>query len=269
MSNLLRKRRDELLEQELEELKGIQKEEEEEKKIETPIEGNAEEETFRKRYGDLRRHSQKVEEELRGKISSLENALKEKQVTYPKTEEEVTAWAQKFPDLYKIIETMIIKREESATEKVKEKLSRVDKLEAELAKERALKELMKAHPDFMDIAQSEDFHKWLGTKSPAIQNIMYGENQSVTDAIDVVTMYKELTGKSKGSPKTNPKDEAKAAATAVPSPTRSAPSFEGEHIFSESEIEKMNEREYLKHEAEIRKQIANGVFKYDLSGAAR
>lgn len=268
MSNALRKQRDELLEQELEELKGKTQEQQEEARIETPVE-DPEENTFRKRYGDLRRHVAKLESEWKEKETQLLQRVEEKSVALPKTEEELSAWASKYPDLYKIFETMIMKREKSAIESMKEELKKVDGLKAELGREKAMKELLKVHPDFPTIAQTKEFHDWLATKSKAIQSIMYEDGADVNDAIDVVSMYKELmVPKEDGKKKKKPEDNNGAART-VPSGTRSAPTFEGEHVFSESEVEAMTEREYLKHEAEIKKQIADRKFIYDKSGAAR
>lgn len=270
MSNALRNRRNELLEEELQEeveLREKNKQEEiQNEKDKTPVPDNPEEETFRKRYGDLRRHAAKVEKELKDKISSLETAIEEKNISYPKTEEEVTNWAKNYPDLYKIIETMIMKREKGATEKVSERLKRVDELERELDREKAMKQLLEAHPDFPKIRDSQEFHDWLATKSKAIQNIMYEDGADVMDAIEVVSLYKELI-LNKKEKKESPKKAD--AARPTPSGPRSAPSFEGEHFFKESEVQRMNEREYLKYEAEIEKQIAAGKFVYDISGAAR
>ena len=65
-------------EKELEELKQEQSAEEDkaQKAIEDDIEpDNAEERTFKKRYGDLRRHNQKQKEEYAEKLSSLEKQL--------------------------------------------------------------------------------------------------------------------------------------------------------------------------------------------------
>lgn len=263
MSNFLRKQRDELLQAELDELEGTSPAAQEEIKNETVIEGNAEEETFRKRYGDLRRHLQKLENDWRSEKTELQTKIQERQVSLPKTEEELAAWAGKYPDLYKIFETMIMKRETEATQKITKELS---ELRATSKKKESLSVLLQAHPDFPNIAQDMKFHDWLKTKSKHTQDIMYEDGADPYDAIDVVTMYKALTNPKEEKPKV---DGRKQAAETIPSSNRSAPAFEGEHVFSESDVAQMNERDYLKHEAEISKQIASGKFKYDVSGAAR
>lgn len=273
MSNLLRKQRDELLAREIEELEGRTQEQIEEKAIQEEKPANPEEETFKKRYADLRRHLAAKEQEWQEEKKILSSRIEEKSVALPKTEEELSAWANKYPDLYKIFETMIMKREQAAISQMKEELKQVDNLKAEIARKEAQAILMKAHPDFYPgIAQSQDFHDWLATKSKAIRDIMYEDGADVNDAIDVVTLYKKVKGigesDKKETKKTNTNERAEAAKT-VTAPTRSAPTLEGEHIFSESEVAAMSEREYLKKEAEINKQMADGKFLYDLSGAAR
>lgn len=267
MSQALRKLRQEMLAKELEELKGQTPEQEEEKKIQTPVEGDPEEETFRKRYGDLRRHAQKREEELQAQINELNARVNEKQIVFPKTEEEIDNWRKKYPDLYDVLETIILKTAHKEKQGVEERLKKVDDLEAELKEARARAVLIKAHPDFPDIAQTEEFHKWLETKPKAIRDIMYEPNQDVNDAIDIVSMYKDLIGSKTKKAEKPARDNS--AAIKTPSASRSTPSFEGEHIFSESEVRTMNEREYSKNRAEIMKQQANGKFIYDISGAAR
>ena len=57
----------------------------------------AEEKNFKKRYGDLRRHSQKKEEEFNAKIEALEAKLTKaakQELVLPKSDEELEAWAK-------------------------------------------------------------------------------------------------------------------------------------------------------------------------------
>ena len=53
---------------------------------------SAEEKTFKKRYGDLRRHAQKKEQELQDQIDRLSDQLEastKKEIQYPKSEAEL------------------------------------------------------------------------------------------------------------------------------------------------------------------------------------
>ena len=73
----------------------------------------AEEKNFKKRYGDLRRHSQKKEEEFNAKIAALEaqvNKAAKQELVLPKTDEELEAWAKEYPDVAGIIESIADKK---------------------------------------------------------------------------------------------------------------------------------------------------------------
>ena len=73
------------------------KEEEDEKEPE-----GAEEKSFKKRYGDLRKHQQQQQKTLEDKIASLEKQLNEttrKEIKLPKTDEELETWAKEYPDV--------------------------------------------------------------------------------------------------------------------------------------------------------------------------
>jgi len=94
--------------------KGEATEEEEEPKAETKAEPeaeteeklSAEEQTYKKRYGDLRRHMN----ELTEKIKELEAAQKEGKITPPKNEADVAAWMKKYPDVAAIVEAIAEKK---------------------------------------------------------------------------------------------------------------------------------------------------------------
>ena len=110
-----------------------------------------EEKTFKKRYGDLRRHSQ-------GQVKSLEKALAEREAQLDamqadklkpiKTDEEVDAFAEQNPEAFDIIKTV-------SGQQVSSELADVKALKVELEKERASVRREKAagiisdeHPDW-------------------------------------------------------------------------------------------------------------------------
>ena len=97
-------------EEELEQLMAEQKGEAVEAE---PEPENAEEKSFKKRYGDLRRHQQEKEKELAAKIDALQAQLSEatkKEINLPKSDEDIEAWAAKYPDVAAIVETIAIKK---------------------------------------------------------------------------------------------------------------------------------------------------------------
>ena len=105
------------------------------------LEISAEERTFKKRYGDLRRFSQKQKEDAEERIAKLEQQLEEstkKHIQLPKTEYELSAWIKEYPDIAAVIETIAIKKADERSESVSKKLLEIEKMQT-LAKKYNLK----------------------------------------------------------------------------------------------------------------------------------
>ena len=103
------KKDEEELDQLIAENKGEVKEEVQEEQEPT----SAEEKTFKKRYGDLRRHAQQKESDLQEQINQLKEQLDsatKKQIKLPKSDEDIEAWAKEYPDVAGIVETIAIKK---------------------------------------------------------------------------------------------------------------------------------------------------------------
>jgi len=97
-------------EEEIAQLESAQKVQEE---IENPdLDENAlgaEEKTFKKRYGDLRRYLNQKLQEAEQEKEELRQRLREVSSTkleLPKTEAELTEFATEYPDLFALIETL-------------------------------------------------------------------------------------------------------------------------------------------------------------------
>lgn len=238
---------------------------------ETPA--SPEEATFKKRYGDLRRHEQEQRVQYENRIKALETQVAEAtkaQIKYPKTKEELEAWVEKYPDVAGMIKTLIGMESETKSQEVVQTKEELNKLKKELERERVLAALVKVHPDFPDIWNDHDFHAWVDTKSQAIKDTMYSDNYDLAAAIDVIDLWKAYLGKTKKTVETASDPRAKfGAATSVRAPSSSAPAGDNKATWSESKVEALSDREYAKYEAEIDEARASGKFVYDLSGAAR
>ena len=74
---------------------------------------DAEDAAFKKRYGDLRRHShqllQQKDQELAQMKQQLETAARG-QIKFPKTDEEIDNWSKRYPDVAKIVDSIAQKR---------------------------------------------------------------------------------------------------------------------------------------------------------------
>ena len=134
-----RKKEEEELEQLMAEQKGEVKQEE-------PEPENAEEKSFKKRYGDLRRHQQEKEKELSAKIEALQAQLSEatkKEINLPKSDEDIEAWAAKYPDVAAIVETIAIKKAKEQAAVLEERVKAVDELQMTATREKAEAELLR------------------------------------------------------------------------------------------------------------------------------
>ena len=224
-----------------------------------------EESTFKKRYGDLRRHMQRTQEENNKQIRQLQEqveALTKKQVKLPKSDEELEAWANKYPDVAKIVETIATKKAMEARGEVDQRLKRVEELENKIAREKAERELARLHPDFDDLRQDKDFHEWVSQQPKWIQSALYENDTDFLGAAKAIDLYKAETRK-----KTRGTD--KDAAKSVPSRTRRDEPTSSKVTWSESKVKALSGKDYEKYEKDIETAIRSGNFEYDISGGAR
>lgn len=230
----------------------------------------AEEETFKKRYGDLRRHTQKIQEDFKKEADDLRAQLEQatrKEIKLPKSEDDLKAWATQYPDVYKIVETIAIKKAQEQSTGVEERLKRVDEMERNVAREKAETELLKLHPDFDTIRDEDSFHEWAEQQPKWIQDALYNNDNDARSAARAIDLYKADMGIAKKEKKDTGKDAAKSVGTRS---GRTAPNGDGtEGVIYESQVAKMSMREYEARAEEVQTAMRTGKFVYDVSGNAR
>jgi len=158
---------------------------------------SAEEKSFKKRYGDLRRHSQQQQHNLQKQIDELKGQLQqstEKQIKLPKSEEELAEWARAYPDIAKIVETIAIKKAKEQTQEIDNRFKQLDEREQQSAREKAEADLMKAHPDFNDIRDSDEFHNWVDEQPKWVQDALYENDSDARAASRAIDLYKADKG---------------------------------------------------------------------------
>jgi cell wall-associated NlpC family hydrolase len=228
----------------------------------------SEERTFKKRYGDLRRHSQKLQDDLQTQIDSLKEQLTkttQKEIRLPKSEDELNAWAREYPDVYKIVETIAIKKAKEQSTSIEDRLKRIDEAERNTAREKAEFELLRLHPDFGDIRDEDEFHEWVAEQPVNIQQALYENDTDAKAAARAIDLYKSDKGI-----KTNKKTSDKDLASAVGRGSRSAPSSANtEGLIYESQVEKMSMNEFEKNAEAILTAQRTNKFVYDVTGNAR
>ena len=226
---------------------------------------DAEESTFKKRYGDLRRHMQRTQEENNRQLRLLQDqvgSLTKKQVKLPKSDQELDAWAKKYPDVAKIVETIATKKAMEARGEVDQRLKRVEELETKIAREKAEKELARLHPDFDELRQDKAFHQWVSQQPKWIQSALYDNDTDFLGAAKAIDLYKTENGRKKRSKDTD-------AARSVPARSHREDLSDGRVTWSESRVKRLTAREYEKFEKDIENAIRSGNFDYDISGGAR
>jgi len=261
-----RKMEEEELEQLLKEQRGEVEEEQEPKEAEPT---NAEEKTFKKRYGDLRRHMQDKEKEFQDQINELKSQLDSatrKEIKLPKSDDDLESWASAYPDVAAIVETIAIKKAKEQAEALEERMKAVDEMQYTAKKEKAEAELLRLHPDFDEIRDSDEFHDWAVDQPKWVQDALYENDNDARSAARAIDLYKADMGiTTKKSSST--KDAAKSVSTKN---SRSKPQDnESSTYLKESQIQKMSPQEYEKRSDEIMEAIRSGKFIYDVSGSAR
>ena len=229
---------------------------------------NAEEKSFKKRYGDLRRHSQKQLQEHVEKINALQSQLEQstkQEIKLPKSDEDIEAWAKDYPDVAAIVETIAIKKAKEQSSGLEARVKEIDEMREKANRDRAEVELMTAHPDFADIRDSDEFHEWAEEQPKSIQDALYENDNDARAASRAIDLYKADKGiKTKKS--SSRKDAAKAVSKTN---TRSEPSGEDAGMVKESVVQKMSAQQYEKNADKIMEAIRSGKFVYDISGNAR
>ena len=243
-----------------------QEEKPEAKAQEDDTELSAEEKNFKKRYGDLRRHSQKKEEEFNAKIAALEAKLDKaanQKLVLPKTDEELEAWTKEYPDVAAIIETIADKKSKASSEDLEKRMADLEELRVNATREKAEAELVKMHPDFIEIREDDTFHNWAKDQPKWVQDALYenvDDAKSVARVIDLYKVDKGITKLKKGD------SSNKAAASSVKTKSAATPEpDEASKYIKESEVAAMSIKEYEKRQEEILDAQRNGRFIYDMS----
>ena len=263
------------IEEEEAELEALMKGQEDEPETEETVDDGpepegAEEKTFKKRYGDLRRHAQKKETDLQKQIDDLKTQLEastKKEIQYPKSEAELETWMEQYPDVAQIVETIAMKKAHEQASEFESKFKAIDEMKLEAQREKAEAELMRLHPDFEQIRDTDEFHNWVEEQPKWVQDALYDNDSDAKSAARAIDLYKADMGITEKKKSSKDKDAAKAIGTRS---ERSSPeSDETKSYIKESDVNRMTAQQYEKNADAIAEAIRTGKFIYDLSGSAR
>lgn len=272
-----RKKRIEEEEEEIKKLEAEQRGESEEENEEvtkteeadTEVEEKAlspEEKSFKKRYGDLRRHMQEKEKEWNDKFEAFEKRMKKESIVPPKSDEDIEEWARQYPDVAGIVETIAAKKAQEMFSKADARLKELDQAQSEAERMKAENAIRKSHEDFDDLRASDEFHDWANEQPKWVQDALYENSDDPASVVRVIDLYKV----DKGLTKTAKKAKAKDAASTVTRRSRTEVDVDDANdVIRESDVAKMSDKEFEAKSEEINKAIRSGKFVYDVSGKAR
>ena len=237
---------------------------------ETEVEpAGAEEKTFKKRYGDLRKHSQETKQSLEKQVNDLRKQLDKstkQEIKLPKSDDDIDAWAAQYPDVAAIVETIAIKKAREQSQDLEDRVKEIDAMRESATKEKAEVELLKLHPDFGEIRDSDDFHNWATEQPKWVQDALYENDDDARSAARAIDLYK-IDNNISTKKSSNNKDAARSVNSKQ---TRNAPETDKTGgSFKESQVAKMTPQEYERNADVIMEAIRSGRFVYDVSGNAR
>ena len=228
---------------------------------------DAEEKTFKKRYGDLRRFTQKTEEEYNARIRDLEDkvSLKAREaIQLPKSDEELAAWSKEYPEVAKVIETIASKKAKEFDASLEKRLQSIAEKEADANRKTAEAVLLQIHPDFEEIRADQNFHDWVNEQPKWVQQALYEndtDGKAAARAIDLYKVDMNIATKKKSTDK----NAAASVTTRGQSANVANAKSDQTNQWKESQVAKMRPQEYSKNEEAIMTAIKSGNFIYDVT----
>ena len=223
-----------------------------------------EEKTYKKRYDDLRRHQNKLVEQVKTLEAKVNDPAS---FAAPTTEEELEAWKEKYPDVANIVSTLAKKEAQAMYNAADERLSRLDEIAEQAGRAKAEAEIRAIHSDFDELKESDAFHDWVDVQPKWVKDALYVNSDDPASVARVIDLYKADNNIVNKGKKASAK---KAAAAIVTKKGRTAvDADESNGRITESDVNKMSTAEYEKRSDEIMEAIRGGRFVYDMTGAAR
>jgi len=230
-----------------------------------PVNTGNEEETFKKRYSDLRRHAQQKEATFSKEVGDLKAQIKQlvdaQNQPLPKTREEFEAWKAKFPDIVGFIEIIAEERAGAAKAEVTQELETVKSKLSQTEKEKALATLHNLVPDVDEVKVSPEFISWFNEQPMFVQEIL-----NTSDDPHQIAYYFNVF-KVHTMPKREPtkEDKLKVLNTSVKNSGVTPSNNAGKWTYTQSQIFKMSPAEYEAQEKDILAARAAGKILDDMS----
>ena len=227
---------------------------------------SAEEKSFKKRYGDLRRHMSDKEKEWNERFEALENKSKREGIVPPKSDEDIEKWAEQYPDVAGIVETIAAKKAQEMFNKAESRLQELDDAHSEAQRVKAENIIRRSHEDFDELRQADQFHDWADAQPKWVKDALYENMDDPASVVRVIDLYKIDNGMTISAKK----QSKKAAASTVAKGSRTSIDEKGvQGTIKESDVSRMSSKEFEEKQDQINEAMRNGKFVYDMSGSAR
>lgn len=209
------------------------------------------------------------EKELESKIAEMDNKIKAMEVMKSETriekqKEEVNIdlgeIAKDYPEIVTPLQKYVDARIASVDQKVNQATEEVLKAQKEEADKKHYGAIADAHPDWKSVSSSEEFTLWLGRQSRMWQNA--ASEGDAQDVISLLSKYKTDLGLvSKKASKEELVEKAKQNVEPSLSKARKQNVGSSKRIWTASEIGKLSDKQFRKHEKEIDQAYADGRVK--------
>ena len=224
-----------------------------------------EEKSFKKRYGDLRRHMADKEKEWKDKLE-VATTEQSDSIRAPKSDEDIEAWARKYPDVAAIVETIADKKAAARFSAAEGRFKELDEAKYEATRTKAETSIREAHTDFDDLRDADTFHDWVDEQPKWVRDALYENLDDADSVIRVLDLYKVDNGLTPSAKKAKAKDAAKT----VKRTSRTAiDTNDAGSMIKESDVAKMSDKQFEDRYDAIQEAMASGKFVYDVSGKAR
>ena len=227
---------------------------------------SAEERSFKKRYGDLRRHLQQKEKEWETKLEVLQKSSERMGIIPPKSDEDIEEWSKEYPDVAGIVETIAAKKAQEMFERANTRIKELDEAQAEANRVKAENEIRKSHSDFDDLRDSDEFHDWADEQPKWVRDALYENSDDPASVVRIIDLYKVDKGLTNQAKKAKTKDAAKTVTRRGKTEVDLA---DANGMIRESEVAKMSDKEFEERSDEINAAMRSGKFVYDVTGSAR
>lgn len=219
---------------------------------------------WEKRYGDLRRYTDKVVNDVKAQNEALKNQIVEvtnrkPDVPMPTSEAEIETWRKQYPDVYNIMRTLAISESRREMETVHARVQDLDLREKRFTRDQAYRKLVELQPDFDRLKEDAKFIEWLQVQPADIQAWLTSNTDDPYKASRAIDLYKADMGISK-----KPNAAAVQTSKAITPSKAQEPSPTQGRTFKASEIQGMSIKQYEKLEKEIDEANREGRIVNDL-----